>query len=347
MMIYRSALKTLSVAACALVFGGGIWGAGSALAAGKTIDWAKVPEAKTVLFYPGQTSYEWIQTGTDHGGARSFLKKGDNCAGCHSEETADMGKKMVSGQKAETTPIPGKRASVPLSIKAAYDADTLYMRFSFPVGPHNAVPFAAGGMMDADNEIKLAMMFDGGKVDKAAQSGCWASCHNDARDMPSAPKKEALAAAKGIDTSHGYVTKYLPESRTAISVKEEPRGGWDKVKPQAELDALLKDGTFLDLARFKSGKGGVSEDGYILAERVLKENAGAIFTGKKDGDQWVVTMTRKLKSGLPGDVALEDGKAYTVGFAVHDDHAAGRFHHVSVDMRLGLGAEGEIKAVKQ
>jgi cytochrome c-type protein NapC len=58
-------------------------------------------------------------------------------------------------------------------------------------------------------------------------------------------------------------------------------------------------------------------------------------------------MTRKLKSGLPGDVALEDGKAYTVGFAVHDDHAAGRFHHVSVDMRLGLGAEGEIKAVKQ
>jgi len=344
-MTYRSALKTLSVAACALTLG-----AGSAMAAGKTIDWAKVPEAKTVLFYPGQTSYEWIQTGTDHGGARSFTKKGDNCAGCHSEETADMGKKMVTGQKAETSVIPGKRASIPLTIKAAYDSDTLYMRFAFPAGPHNAVPFAQGGKMDADNEIKLAMMIDGGKVDKAAQSGCWSSCHHDARDMPSAPKKEALGAAKGIDTSHGYVTKYLPESRTAISLKDDPRGGWDKVKPQAELDALLKDGTFLDLARFKSGKGGVSEDGYVLAERVLKENAGATFTGKKEGDQWVVTMSRKLKSGQPGDVAMEDGKAYTVGFAVHDDFVAGRFHHVSVDMRLGLGASDpavEIKAAKQ
>jgi cytochrome c-type protein NapC len=58
-------------------------------------------------------------------------------------------------------------------------------------------------------------------------------------------------------------------------------------------------------------------------------------------------MTRKLKSGQPGDHALEAGKTYTVGFAVHDDYAWGRFHHVSLDMRLGLDAEGEIKAVKQ
>jgi cytochrome c-type protein NapC len=335
-------LTTVGAAACALVLG-----TGSALAAGKTIDWSKIPEAKTSLFYPGQASFEWIQTGTDHGGARSFTKKGEMCSGCHSEETPDMGKKMVTGQKIEPKVIPGKRGSIPLKVKAAFDADTLYMHFEFPAGPHNAAPFVQGGKMDADNEIKLAMMIDDGHVKDADRSGCWASCHNDAHDMPDAPAADALKGAKGIDTSHGFVTKYLPESRKAISLKDSPRGGWDKVKPQAELDALLKGGTFLDLARFKSGKGGVSEDGYVLAERVLKEGAGATFTGKKDGANWVVDMTRKLNSGLPGDKVLEAGKTYTVGFAIHDDHAAGRFHHVSLDLRLGLGADGEIKAVKQ
>lgn len=342
MMSKPSLFTTLGAAACALMLG-----AGPVLAAGKTIDWAKVPEAKTTLFYPGQASFEWIQTGTDHGGARSFTKKGEACSGCHAEEAADMGKKMVTGQKIEPTVLPNKRGSFPLKVKAAYDADTLYMRFEFPVGPHADVPNAPGGKMDPENEIKLAMMLDDGKVDAANRSGCWASCHNDARDMPSAPKKDALGAAKGIDTSAGYVTKYLPESRTAISLKDEPRGGWDKVKPQAELDAMLKDGKFLDLARFKSGKGGQSEDGYVLAERVLKQNGGATFAGKKEGDSWVVTMTRKLNSSQPGDHVLQAGKTYTVGFAVHDDHAWGRFHHVSLDMRLGLDAEGEIKAVKQ
>lgn len=330
MMSTRSLFTTLGVASCALLFA-----AGSALAAGKTIDWAKAPEAKTVLFYPGQASFEWIQTGTDHGGARSFTKKGEKCSGCHAEEAADMGKKMVTGQKIEPHVIPGKRASIPLKIKATYDAENLYMRFEFPAGPHNDAPNAPGGKMDPDNEVKLAMMIDAGKVTDADRAGCWSSCHADARDMPSAPKKD------------GFVTKYLPESRTAISIKDEPRGGWDKVKPQAELDAMLKDGKFLDLARYKSGKGGVSEDGYVLSERVLKADGGAKFEGKKEGDNWVVTMTRKLKSGQPGDHALEAGKTYTVGFAVHDDYAWGRFHHVSLDMRLGLDAEGEIKAVKQ
>ena len=91
----------------------------------------------------------------------------------------------------------------------------------------------------------------------------------------------------------------------------------------------------------------MSEDGYVLGERVLKQDGGAKFEGKKEGDHWVITMTKKLNSGQPGDKVLQPGKTYTVGFAIHDDHAWGRFHHVSLDMRLGLDADGEIKAVKQ
>ncbi|CAA7626040.1 NapC/NirT family cytochrome c [Magnetospirillum sp. SS-4] len=308
---------------------------------GKAVDWSKVAETKTVLFYPGQTPIEWILTGTDHGGKRAFTK-GDRCFECHSNEAADMGAKMVSGAKAEKTPIPGKRAAFPLSIKAAYDADNLYMRFEFPAGPHNPVPFAQGGKMDPDNEIKLAMMIGSDKVAMATQSGCWTSCHADSRDMPNAPAKDALGAAKGIDTSGGFVTKYVPESRTQFDTTK--RDNWDKVKPQADLDALLAGGAVLDLTRYKSS--GVSEQGYVLAERVLKPGNDVAYTGKKEGDKWVVTMVRRLKATQPGEVNLVAGQSYSVGFAVHDDYTSGRFHHVSLDLKLGLDAEGEIKASK-
>ncbi|MGE5547961.1 MAG: ethylbenzene dehydrogenase-related protein [Solirubrobacterales bacterium] len=309
-------------------------------------DWSKVPETTTTLFYPGQASLEWVMNGPDHGGARSFVKKGDRCYECHNGEQADMGAKMVTGKKAEKMVIPGKRAAIPLKIKAAFDATNLYMRFEFPAGPHNDVPFAQGGKMDPENEVKLAMMIDPGKVDVQTRAGCWSTCHADARDMPSAPDKAKLAAVKGIDTSAGYVTKYVGDSRTALSIAEEPRGGWDKLKPTPEVEAAVKNGAFMDLLRWKA-KGNVSEDGFIAAERVMKGGEGVKFEGKKEGDSWVVVMTRKLGSTAPGDVALEAGKSYTVGFAVHDDYTAGRFHHVSVDMHLGLGADGEIKAVKQ
>ena len=308
---------------------------------GKAVDWSKVAEAKTVLFYPGQTPIEWILTGTDHGGTRAF-KKGDRCFECHSNEAADMGTKMVSGAKAEKTPIPGKRAAIPLSIKAAYDADNLYMRFEFPAGPHSPVPFAQGGKMDPENEIKLAMMIDNNKVDMGARSGCWTSCHADSRDMPNAPDKGAVGAAKGISTAGGYISKYVPESRTQFDTTK--RDNWDKVKPQADLDALLAGGTFLDLTRYKSS--GASEQGYVLAERVLKPGNDVAYTGKKEGDKWVVTMVRRLKATQPGEVNLVAGQSYSVGFAVHDDYTSGRFHHVSLDLKLGLDAEGEIKASK-
>jgi len=336
MSILSRTTMLATLLASALVSGG------AAQAAPKEINWGSVAAAKTVLFYPGQTSMEWILTGTDHGGARAF-KKNDRCFECHSEEAADMGTKMVTGAKAEKTPIPGKRPAIPLQVKAAYDAEYLYMRFEFPAGPHSPVPFAQGGKMDPANEIKLAMMIDGGKVAMASQSGCWTSCHSDNRDMPTAPAAAALGAAKGIDTKAGFVTKYVPESRTQFDTTA--RNNWDKVKPQADLDALLKGGSFLELLRYKSS--GVSEHGYILAERVLKADPAVAFTGKKDGANWVVTMTRKLKVDQPGAVNLEAGKSYVVGIAVHDDFTSGRFHHVSLDLKLGLDAEGEIKAVKQ
>ncbi len=297
------------------------------------IDWSKVAEKKVTLFYPGQTSFEWIQNGPDHGGARAF-KKGEQCSGCHEGEQADMGAKMAAGQKAETTPIPGKAPSIPLTVQAAHDGANLMMRFQWPANPHTPVPFADGGKMDPENAVKLAILIDQGNVQDADRSGCWSTCHHDARSMPDAP-------------AGGGATKYLPQTRTDISIKDSPRGGADKLKSADELKALMDQGVFLDLLRWKSGTNAV-EDGYVSAERVMTGGQGATAQGVLKDGVWTVTLVRKLASDKPGDISIEPGKTYTVGFAIHDDYTNARFHHVSVDYKLALdNAEAAINAVKQ
>lgn len=287
------------------------------------VDWSKASEKTVTLFYPGQTSWEWINNGPDHGGARAF-KKGEKCSGCHEGEQESMGTKMATGQKAETAPIPGKPPAVKMTVRATHDAENLYMQFSWAAGPHTPAPSADGGKMDPENAVKLALMIDAGKVEDAERSGCWSTCHHDAKSMPDAS---------------GEVTKYLPQTRTALSIKDSPRGGADKLKDKADLDKLVADGVFLDLLRWKSGKN-ESEDGYVSAQRVMSGGQGVSFSGSEAGGTWTVTMVRKLKSDQPGDVSLEPGKTYTVGFALHDDYTNARFHHVSVDYSLSLDNSG-------
>lgn len=300
------------------------------------LDWSRIPEKKVTLFYPGQTSYEWVQNGPDHGGARAY-KKGENCASCHEGEQADMGAKMVEGKKAETTPIPGKPGAIPLRVQAAHDADNLYLRFVWPATPHTPVPFAEGGKLDPENPVKLAVLLDQGKVTDANRSGCWSTCHHDARTMPDAPEPATAAgseAGKRLDLAAG-VTKYLPQTRTATEIRNTPRGGWDKLKPEEETKALLADGVFLDLLRWKSG-GNTVEDGYVGIERVMRGGQGATATASQTDGTWTLTLVRKLVSSQPGDISLEPGKTYTVGFALHDDYSNARYHHVSVDYSLAL-----------
>jgi hypothetical protein len=60
-----------------------------------------------------------------------------------------------------------------------------------------------------------------------------------------------------------------------------------------------------------------------------------------------VTFTRKLSPNNEGDINLEPGKSYNFGFAIHDDHTYGRYHHVSFGYKLGIDADGDLKVMKQ
>jgi len=315
------------------------------------LDWSTVQAREITLFYPGQSSMEWALNGRDHGGARAFVKAGDRCFDCHDEEAADMGQKIVTGEKLEPQPIPGKRGSIPVNVQAAYDDEKLHLRFQWSDSEHMPVPFVDGGKMDPDNQVKLTAIFITGDVAYADQAGCWGTCHHDLRTMPHAPDQAARdgsAVAGQLDLSAG-ITKYLEESRTEIEVKGrdgKPRGGWDKLKGNDELAAELAANHFVDMLRYKSGEQ-VVEEGYVLDERRLAESDGATATATLADGTWTVVLSRKLAADRDGELSLEPGTIYNFSFAIHDDYSNARYHHVSLGYRLGFDdAEAEIVATK-
>ena len=168
-------------------------------------------------------------------------------------------------------------------------------------------PVGGAEKMDKDNAVKLALMLDDNKVPGANLSGCWEACHADARTMPEAKDDKK--------------TKYVKEGS-------------------------LASGKFYDLMQWTSK--GAKFDGYVADKRVMEGGKGLIEAkGEKKGDEWVVVFTRKLAGGGEGDIALASGKAYNFGFAIHDDHTLGRFHHVSLGHTLGIDTKADISAAKQ
>jgi len=307
-----------------------------AAASGSGMNWDDVPAREVNIFYPGQASLEWAMNGREHGGARAFAKMGDRCFDCHDEDAVDVGEKIVSGEILEPNVIPDKRGSIPVQVQAAHDGENLYMRFQWPDTGHTPAPFVDGGKMDPDNPIKLALMLATDDVEYAEQAGCWGTCHHDLKSMP--------------DEADGEATKYITESRTEIEIKGKDgkkRGGWDKRKDDAAITEALDGGHFMDMLRFSAGTG-KSEDGHVLADRVMEGGQGAEFTGHLDNGTWTVEMRRKLQSDKPGDIPLALDQVYNLGFAIHDDFTVARYHHVSLGYKLGFDdEEAEINAVKR
>ena len=84
---------------------------------------------------------------------------------------------------------------------------------------------------------------------------------------------------------------------------------------------------------------GQVSDGSVTNQRKMTGGStGVKAEGARNGDAWTVTFTRKN----PGE-----GKSVPFGLAIHADNAAGRFHHVSLGYTLGIGAPGDVSAVRQ
>lgn len=252
------------------------------------IDWGKVPVANVGLFYPGQSSYEWLRSDA-HKGAAKEVQRGDACVTCHDEKDAekDLGDKLVKPGRLEPMPVAGKNGYVDLKVQAAYDEKNAYLRFQwktrnpFPGSEHQYLRFdghdwkvygfpkldkvVQDGKQPGIYEDRMSVMIDDGKVAGFAQQGCWLTCHDGQRDMPKLFTKEeveANAMLKAIGKSD--VRKYLPDSRTDPS-------DWKTGKTVEELAKIKAAGGFVDLMQWRAHRSnfvGMADDGYVLEWRL-------------------------------------------------------------------------------
>lgn len=275
-------------------------------------NWDTVPAKDVSLLYPGQSSWEWVLTETDHPGAAKF-RGGKNCAACHIGDEKDMGALMASGKKNEPAPIANKPGHINAKVQFAHDAQNLYVRLVFAEGNQ------PDAKMDSKYATKVTMMLDGGGVPEANRAGCWGMCHDDSAGMPS---------ANGADR-----TMYLGKTRAKLS----RQGGGDALKPAADLASLKASGYWLEYweARLNPGAAPAVVNGIAFDKFEATQPTAVSADAAYKGGTWTVMFTRKLNAGA-GFIPLAAGKQYTVGFAIHSGHTAKRFHYVSFERSLVL-----------
>ncbi|MBP9150533.1 MAG: hypothetical protein KBG00_17290 [Rhodoferax sp.] len=153
-------------------------------------DWTKVPKRDVHVFHAGVTPIEWVSKKSSHSGTAG-MKKGESCAGCHEEKgTLNLNFKRLADKELEPVGAPSTMI-YPVSFQSAHDDASLYIRLSFKA------PTGGANKADKDNEVKATVMFPDASVPNAAQEGCWATCHQDARTMPGADDKKTKYAAAG------------------------------------------------------------------------------------------------------------------------------------------------------
>ena len=299
---------------------------GLALPAG-AVDWAGVKGKDMSLVFPGQSSWEWILTPSDHDGAKKF-REGKACRECHEGEENKVGEATVSGKTPKGQAIAGMAPVIMLNVKAAHDAERLYVRMEWAEG---ASP--AGPKQDPNVEAKATIFWDDGHVVAMDRGGCWGACHDDQVGMPS--------AKSGVD-----LPMYLPDSRTKIT----RAGGDENYKSADDLAKLVEEGKFLEYwhAHLDRGKPAMVEDGDVLEKLRKSDKPLAAAEGGFANGKWSVVFSRALKGGAPGRKDFVPGTVYSVGFAVHDAWTTGRYHHVSFRYTLALDAgKADIIAAKQ
>lgn len=257
------------------------------------LDWSNVPETKVTLFYPGQSSYQWLHS-NEHKRANKKVAAGDSCVSCHEGAEQEIGELIVSGERLEPMPVKGKQGTIDLLLQIAYDNQNAYFRARWKTRnpyPGEAHPFSRydgkewkhygypkldkvvqDGEQPGIYEDRFSMLIDDGSVPNFGSHGCWITCHDGQRDMQGkaeadAVKANALLGDSGLKKND--VRKYLPSTRTDTS--------WASTKSRAEIDQIMTQGGFLDLMQWRGHRSnpvGMADDFYVLEYRLMDDGKG-------------------------------------------------------------------------
>ncbi len=277
---------------------------GAALAADvESIDWSQVPVNKPRLYYPGQSSYQWLRT-SEHKKATEETKAGEACLRCHEGEQKSLGGILVVENRLEPDPIEDKSGYKRLSVQAAHDDQYLYMRFSWDSDGDG--PGDVGNLMRFDGSEwvwwgnhrqheavidegepaiypdRLGIMIGDAKVEFYPEQGCWMTCHDsmvgmveqaDEDEVGEHPVISQLYHSIGIPITNYLVRKYIPGSRSEGTE-------WAAVKSEDELAALRAQGAFLDLIIWDASMtnpAGVAADFNVLEIKKVDEGTSALW----------------------------------------------------------------------
>ncbi len=309
----------------ALILGCAALTAGSAMAADPaTIDWSKVPTVKVPLFYPGQSSYEWLRT-PEHKKAQKETTEGQACASCHKNEEKTLGEKLVKAGPLEPMPVKGKNGYVELAVQAAYDAKNAYFRYQWKTNGNANLEYpyyrfdgkewkvyggprldqaVQEGKQPPIYEARMSMMVDDGKVPMFKEQGCWLTCHEGERDLNPATKEEVAGNAAMKAYKKADVRKYLPASRT------DPQD-WKTGKSPDELAKIKAAGGFVDLIQWRSHRTnpiGYADDGYVLEWRNFDAGKNPFASNMNKETHQPNFMFDAKKAGAKAVAAAQVGK---------------------------------------
>jgi cytochrome c-type protein NapC len=280
------------------------------------VEWSSVEGLDIKLFYPGQISWEYVLTRGEHSGAPRF-RGSKNCNQCHEDDEAKLAANILSNLAPKDVYGDPKRkpGTIDVNAKFAYDKENLYARLEWK--PTGYVP--GGEKLDPDFETKVTMMIGDRSVRLARRAGCWPLCHDNARNM---------ASAKPDDD----ITKYLPVSRKSMTRE----GGGENYKPKERLEKILDNELYMEYwqARLNPGKAAVPASGYILDKRTEQDVTLVEADAKFENGKWVVVLSRPFNASGRGVKVMQPRGYYMLGFAIHESHAKGRHHYVSLEKML-------------
>jgi len=288
---------------------------GSAFAA-KPDDWSKIPVTNLKMFYPGQSSYQWLLS-ENHKEGYEKIPKGVDCYFCHEGEEAEIGDHIVKGGPLEPMPVEGKPGSVDVALQVAYDDEKAYFRVQWKTRnsfPGQAHPFwrfdgkewkvyghpkldkvVQDGEQPGIYEDRFSMLIDDGKVPNFNIHGCWLTCHDGSRDLQNKAGKAEVKAHpvlgdKGLKKED--VRKYLPSTRNS--------NNWSDTKTRAEIDKIAADGGFLDLMQWRAHRSnpvGMADDFHVLEYRLNDAGKGPFSKNWDKKKKQPKYMYDKAKTG--------------------------------------------------
>lgn len=279
----------------------GIVGAMMVATAAHAVDWSVTASKEITLFFPGQASWERILMSDFHDGAQGVRSR-KTCQSCHGGDELEIGNDIAKDADNIFHALSDGPTSLNAGLQIAVEDERIYFKLSLP----------------AEVTGQLWLMLDNGAYSHSALSGCWSSCHDDAKGM---------ASGEGMD-----LTKYLSVSRTTNT----RTGGGGSYKSAAELASLMKDGQYLEILGAEiSPSGAVPIHQYVLEKRHQSESdvVAAMHTAS---DPLEVIISRPLSLDATGFKQLAPGTINSLAVAYHAPGERGNKHLVSfaVDFRV-------------